>query len=541
MRTTSFLVLMTIAALGSVEARERHVYSFEPFAIRIAIGFAQDGDTIIAHPGTYNESIDFKDKRITVRSLDPEDPAIVSATILNGDGVQPCVTIQRSGAMIAGLTLRNGGLGVRCYAYPALQQPLIINNVISPKHSGIVLSGQDPIIIGNTISGGDGPGISVSGSSPLIQQNTIALNVAAEQYYGGGISIRDSFPIILDNLISDNVGNDAGGGIHIHPGDSRSTPVISGNIIAGNSGFIGGGISGGRWGIVTNNVIADNRASYAGGGVYRGALLCGNVITSNSATWGGGVCAYYERLWNNTIVGNSAVVPHGYYDPMGGGVYCLSQDYDWEGIGVEIRNCILWGNRSPEGPQLAVRGGGGGPGPLRASIGSSIIEGGRDAVIVSPLADEFLWLDGNIDAEPGVIDLGHWHDNDTPNDESDDVFVAGDYRLLPGSPCIDSGGSLEDNAYTELIETLPATDIAGLPRIIDGNLDGTATVDIGAYEYLPGDVNYDGKVNVLDLLLVRNSMGRDPASSIQARKADVNADGAVNVQDLLVVRGQLNR
>jgi len=112
-------------------------------------------------------------------------------------------------------------------------------------------------------------------------------------------------------------------------------------------------------------------------------------------------------------------------------------------------------------------------------------------------------------------------------------------RLLPGSPCIDAGTNDVDNPETPEVETLPATDIAGLPRIIDGNLDGTATVDIGAYEYLPGDVNYDGKVNVLDLLLVRNSLGRDPASSIEARKADVNADGAVNVEDLLVVRGEL--
>ena len=54
-------------------------------------------------------------------------------------------------------------------------------------------------------------------------------------------------------------------------------------------------------------------------------------------------------------------------------------------------------------------------------------------------------------------------------------------------------------------------------------------------------MNYDGRVNVLDLILVRNCLGRDPASSIEARKADVNADGAVNVEDLLIVRGRLGR
>ncbi|HUU69414.1 MAG TPA: hypothetical protein VM186_07810 [Planctomycetota bacterium] len=46
---------------------------------------------------------------------------------------------------------------------------------------------------------------------------------------------------------------------------------------------------------------------------------------------------------------------------------------------------------------------------------------------------------------------------------------------------------------------MPDSDLAGIPRIIDGDLDGTATVDIGAYEFLPGDVKYDGRVNILSL------------------------------------------
>ena len=67
----------------------------------------------------------------------------------------------------------------------------------------------------------------------------------------------------------------------------------------------------------------------------------------------------------------------------------------------------------------------------------------------------------------------------------------------------------------------------------------TATVDIGAYEYLPGDVNYDGKVNILDLISVRNSLGKDAASDPAARRCDVNDDGAVNVLDIIAVRNTL--
>ena len=46
---------------------------------------------------------------------------------------------------------------------------------------------------------------------------------------------------------------------------------------------------------------------------------------------------------------------------------------------------------------------------------------------------------------------------------------AGDYRLLPSSPCIDKGINQD--------WMLDATDLAGNPRILNG------TVDMGAYEF----------------------------------------------------------
>ena len=50
----------------------------------------------------------------------------------------------------------------------------------------------------------------------------------------------------------------------------------------------------------------------------------------------------------------------------------------------------------------------------------------------------------------------------------------GDYRLLPNSPCIDAGS----NSHTNQL-----ADLDGNPRIVDGDRDGNAVVDIGAYEY----------------------------------------------------------
>ncbi len=54
-----------------------------------------------------------------------------------------------------------------------------------------------------------------------------------------------------------------------------------------------------------------------------------------------------------------------------------------------------------------------------------------------------------------------------------DEANAGDFTLLPQSHCIDAGTN-------DPMSTLPLTDLTGTNRIIDGDLDGIATVDMGA-------------------------------------------------------------
>jgi len=52
------------------------------------------------------------------------------------------------------------------------------------------------------------------------------------------------------------------------------------------------------------------------------------------------------------------------------------------------------------------------------------------------------------------------------------------------------------------------------------------------------DVNGDCVVNVLDLIIVRNGLGKNTATG-DNWKADVNQDGVVNVMDLIRVRNEL--
>ena len=49
---------------------------------------------------------------------------------------------------------------------------------------------------------------------------------------------------------------------------------------------------------------------------------------------------------------------------------------------------------------------------------------------------------------------------------------------------------------------------------------------------LSGDVNSDGQINILDLVIVGQNFGEGPLIHIQA---DINGDGLVNVLDLLLV------
>jgi len=56
---------------------------------------------------------------------------------------------------------------------------------------------------------------------------------------------------------------------------------------------------------------------------------------------------------------------------------------------------------------------------------------------------------------------------------------------------------------------------------------------------IPGDANLDCKVNILDLILVRNRLNQSPGTG-DNWQADVNIDGKINILDLIFVRNNLN-
>ena len=143
------------------------------------------------------------------------------------------------------------------------------------------LSGaQSPVLRGFTVRGGVSDlwagGIYISGGSPLVEDNVVTGNAGC---LGGGITVQFSAAMIRNNTISDNAmplcsgGN--GGGIRI--GGAGTAQVLD-NVVSGNtSDTDGGGIALFAAGqpTVTGNVIRGNVAeSGIGGGI---SLITGRM------------------------------------------------------------------------------------------------------------------------------------------------------------------------------------------------------------------------------------------------------------------------
>jgi len=203
------------------------------------------------------------------------------------------------------------------------------------------------------------------------------------------------------------------------------------------------------------------------------------------------------NIVNSTFYGNNA-------ESAGGGIQNYSSS-------PTVTNCILWHDIAPEAPEIYNYDASSMP-----LITYCNIQGGYAG-------------EGNISSDPLFFDPSN-----------------NDFHLQGTSPCIDTGNNNALGIY--------ATDFEGDPRVIDGNSDGTATVDMGADEYnllakADGDVaplgNRDGAVTVGDALVaLRFALGLEAPTSEDVAHGDVapldaenkpNPDGVINVGDALVI------
>ncbi len=396
-------------------------------------------------------------------------------TILDGQGRIKVVLCGNGGYLVSrldGFTIQNGGkftggAGLSQYGpgglgggiYLGVSSPFIVNNTITRNSlahdnsasfpqpasygAGIYCELSYAIISGNTIRqneilntfDGSGAGLYCSFSSPVIQDNTFQENHAR---YGSAVFGVATSPILRNNLIESNAMyntyplplylGSVSGAITLQQGEHA---LIEGNIIRANSAAAGAGIylSGFATGRIQNNVMVGNRAEDPmGTGGLGGGLYC--LVMTNAT----------EPLWilHNTVIGNTASTPFGEQ----GGAIAFSLP--------------------PPANQLVIANN------LMVSNTSGIYQ-----TPTTPMARPTLTHNLLLNSRSNYINLAQGSTDFSAKPRFRDA-EHGDYRLEPGSPGIDAG----DAAYA------PAIDLDGKPRPLDGNADGVALPDVGAFEYL---------------------------------------------------------
>lgn len=326
---------------------------------------------------------------------------------------------------------------------------------------------RDTLVEGFTLTGGwhdlDAGGIRINNGSPTIRGNIIRGNLGGN---GNGVSMSASAALIDRNTIADNhnsggaVGGGGGGGIYIGGFSCPSPPADCGVEVRGN--------------LIENNSALDY---LSGGGIYVNgggqARIVGNVIRNNRAPVEGGGIAFFNsseaRVENNLIVGNSLT----YSSSEGGGVYWL----------------VPSGSRGPYLVNNTIANN-------VAAAGSGVFADGFDAaarvvnnLIVGSPGSSALECGTFNDPNPAIVQHNNVVASGGPayaglcaaangvqgNISQAPLFIAvGDYRLAATSPGIDAG---DNSLVTE------ALDLTGAVRIVDGDVSGGAQVDMGAYEH----------------------------------------------------------
>ena len=391
--------------------------------IQGAISLASSGDTILVSPGTYPEAINFTGKNLAVRSVG--GPA---GTTIAAPAMTPVVIFaagEGPGAVLDGFTLTGGK--------PDFVAPFFGNG------GGVFIQFTSPTISNNVLTGNvacNGGGIQVVLGSPAITGNAFIGNRAdcsqlggTGVFWGGGVSLQGGggAAVVANNTF---VGNLAGSGSAIGT-FGAGTPRIFDNTMTGNTATDANcSLDGGTiW--MTNNTDAD---------------IIQNVIAGNAGTCSGGIVffsggAHGPAMVNNTIALNGGT--------SASGIYVVGT-----GTRTRIVSNIVLGTPG----SIAM-----GCGTLFASPSPSMnnnVMWSSGGTAASNLCAAKVGVNGNISVDPQLV-----------------APASGDYRLSPNSPAIDTGDG------TDLL--IPPSDFAGAPRVQDGNVDGIAVIDIGAFEASP--------------------------------------------------------
>ncbi len=414
-------------------------------SIQSGIDAAQNGDTVLVAPGTYNENIDFKGKAITVTSSGGAASTIIDGGGAPGRAVVIFQSNEKRTSVLSNFTIRNGGgstftsqAGGGVYVF--LASPTILNNVITANEcNGIVVYYGAALIQGNTISATSAPGNAYcwEGVALVLQGN-------------------QSSPTMFSSVIGNTIENNTAGGDY---GAAIFIWGSNGNIIVGNT--------------IRNNVSSAGavQMSNSESVIFSQNLVYGNSLSGTLAGPGGagglnlgipdGAPPFYGIIINNTFANNTTSV----------GIGGASQVYiDGDVSKFSFVNNILYGTGSY--PLLVCNDAYAYLSPSPMLVENNDVFNPSGPAYDSSCANGS-GVAGNISANPLFKNS------------------ANDFHLQSGSPAIDTGNNQALAMLTPYGIDLK-TDLDGNPRIQDATGKG-CIIDMGAYEY-PAAINDCGNI-----------------------------------------------
>jgi predicted outer membrane repeat protein len=339
-------------------------------------------------------------------------------------------------------------------------------------------------ISGMTLTGGNGVGVSPGNNfgGAIYNQGVLTLtdmvitaNSATQD--GGGVYCSTSDTLTVDHCVVSNNSADIGGGIY---GNDGATVTVTSSTITGNHALTtssgGGGITCDSITFTMNDsTVSDNTSGNWGGGlefdVDTNVMIARSTISGNTATaLGGGFHIQADsntliQIENSTVSGNLAAVGAGIYrEPSSALVVTLSHmtvasntatNNGGGAVGtMNVGNSII-GNNSDNGTAPDYSG-------TLNSQGYNLIENVTGSTITGDTT-------GNITGQDPLLGALANYGGATET-----------HSLLAGSPALDSADPVN----------FPATDQRGIDRPRDGDGNGSLLPDIGAFERVPGSLQF---------------------------------------------------
>jgi len=437
--------------------------------IRAALNAAVSGDTIVLDPGAYfgfgNQDITLVGKALTLRSRDPNDPVVVADTVIDCQADRMSwsthwvIGAEGGGGThltLAGLTLINGlevGAGGSIRAEEADLDVLnctFRNNASLMPGGAVRCRNNRARFVGctftNNISDVEHGGAVYATGSQLE-----AVNCSFEGSTGCALETYDCQVTLTNCTFTGNRGRD-GGALRCQ-GDTipeNTSLSLTGCTFTGNTSRTHGGalyLWKTKTAVLRACTFRANEADQDGGAIYcayASPRVASCLFLGNRATGQGGVMhnltAGSSAIVNCTLVANTAG-QGGVVAAAGGSHPVISQSILWGNV-ASLGNSVYLGPWAWASPPTAL-----------ATVRFCDVEGGRRSTFVEP-GCELAWdMPSNLDANPLFL-----------------APAAADYRLSPGSPCIDTGDPACQSDPGQ-------TDLDGQARHV-----GLA-IDLGAYEF----------------------------------------------------------